>query len=284
MEVEGCSAQPEGVDDDRLGVLLNYICAGVLMITTFRLYRRFGQRRSGRMATLTEAGMSLGYLLGGLCHDIFANRASDDNCSNPFFYPTFCVSYLAMAASARAWLSFGTRLPRAAHCVSASLLLCSGLIMTGATWCSMSTRKYAGTTDDCPASTQAACDATMMAGEALFYAAWVGAWVVVAAALRTEVQGCREHALNVLAATALLAGPGQILVVCGLPLLYVNADEVAAEAMRLYCSLRTGVTYIIAVLVSHLFTSALLERLLSRGLVVHSTDAQAHIRLKDQSS
>ena len=31
------------------------------------------------------------------------------------------------------------------------------------------------------------------------------------------------------------------------------------EAMRLYCGLRTGVTYIVAVLVSHLFASALLE-------------------------
>ena len=32
MGLDGCSSQPEGVDDDAAGVLLNYVCAGVLLI------------------------------------------------------------------------------------------------------------------------------------------------------------------------------------------------------------------------------------------------------------
>jgi hypothetical protein len=265
----GCSSQPEGVDDDRLGVLLNYVCSAVLVGTTLRIFKRFGVTH-GRSSMLTEAGMSVGYVLGGLCHGSFANRAHDDSCANTNFYPTFACSYLAMAGSAHAFLSFAserTMLPRAAFGVYASLALCSALIFGGASWCTLSVRKYDGNTDDCPTSQQATCDATMMAGEALFYAAWVATWVVVAMALQPILHDARERALNVSAAVALFFGPGQILVVCAVPLAYTpSVAAAAAEAMRVYCALRTGVTYILAVLASHLFTSALMERLLQRSL------------------
>jgi hypothetical protein len=84
---------------------------------------------------------------------------------------------------------------------------------------------------------------------------------------------------------ALLFGPGQVLGVCMAPVAWLalvpqphagdaggesaydtlaHGHEAQALAMRWYCLLRTGVTYILAVLVSHLFTFALSDRIFSR--------------------
>ena len=89
------------LDDDRLGVLLNYVCSAILLAAACALLRRYGRR--GLRGTLTELGMSLGYLLGGLVHDRFPNRAVRDVCAHRYFYPTFAASYAAMIASAWAW-------------------------------------------------------------------------------------------------------------------------------------------------------------------------------------
>ena len=47
------------------------------------------------------------------------------------------------------------------------------------------------------------------------------------------------------------------------------AALVAELAMRWYCALRTGVTYILAVLLSHLSTSAVSSHLLARADVAY---------------
>ena len=98
----GCSAQPEGVDDDQIGVALNYTCSFVLLCFAFALWRRHGYRRA-RSGIVCELGMALGYFTGGLVHGAFANRASDDDCASSMFYPVFSISYLGMLASAAAW-------------------------------------------------------------------------------------------------------------------------------------------------------------------------------------
>ena len=54
----GCSAAPEGVDDDRIGVGLNYACGATLFVAATLLWRRGGTR-----GALTELGMALGYPL-----------------------------------------------------------------------------------------------------------------------------------------------------------------------------------------------------------------------------
>ena len=88
MSQEGCSAQPEGVDDDGLGVELNYICAAVLLVVALVLRARHGYA-TARRAILYEIGMSIGYLFGGVVHGTFPNRASDDACAAYWFYPLF---------------------------------------------------------------------------------------------------------------------------------------------------------------------------------------------------
>ena len=63
LHAAGCSASPEGVDDDRVGVALNYVCGATLLAAALLLHRR-GGRRAAR-GVCTELGMALGYLLGG---------------------------------------------------------------------------------------------------------------------------------------------------------------------------------------------------------------------------
>ena len=65
---------------------------------------------------------------------------------------------------------------------------------------------------------------------------------------------------NIMAPIALIAGPGQIMLVCVMPVILSIAsggtvNEGMANGMKWYCTLRTGITYIIAVLFSHLFTA-----------------------------
>ena len=69
----------------------------------------------------------------------------------------------------------------------------------------------------------------------------------------------------------LLLGPGQIYLVCAVPLALHpgDADAAGAASMRWYCALRTGVTYILAVLLSHLSTSAVSSHLLARADVAY---------------
>ena len=101
----GCSAQPEGVDDDQIGVAMNYICFLILSVLAYHMYVKHGYK-TAKKAIFTEIGMALGYLFGGMCHGSFANRASDDNCANKYFYTLFAISYLSMIISSIAWLSF----------------------------------------------------------------------------------------------------------------------------------------------------------------------------------
>ena len=96
-------------------------------------------------------------------------------------------------------------------------------------------------------------------------------WAVVACMLHPLLVTPAERALNRLAPAVLLLGPGQILAVCALPLLYTRSTAAAvAEGMRIYCSLRTGVTYILAVLASHLASALLISRLYARLLYLES--------------
>ena len=50
-----------------------YVCAGVLLCTAAGLHCRFGWSRGGR-GVVTELGMSLGYLTGGLSHLLPCSR------------------------------------------------------------------------------------------------------------------------------------------------------------------------------------------------------------------
>lgn len=56
----------------------------------------------GLVVIKTEAGMSLGYLFGGLVHHLFANRASDDNCASALFYPAMALTWFCRKQSAAA--------------------------------------------------------------------------------------------------------------------------------------------------------------------------------------
>jgi hypothetical protein len=129
----GCSAQPEGVDDDQIGVALNYICSIILLVLAYHMYSKYGYQVA-KKAIQTEIGMSLGYFFGGLCHGSFANRASDDNCANRYFYPFFAISYLSMIISSLAWLSFASK-GSARLIVWWSLLASALLITAGSSWC-----------------------------------------------------------------------------------------------------------------------------------------------------
>ena len=170
MDSYGCSSQPEGVDDDTIGVIMNYVCSCVLIMTSMHLWRTFGWSRA-RAAILTEAGMAVGYFTGGLSHSVLANRAHDDDCANRYFYPTFCTSYLSMILSSLAWLSAADALPRvdrrsrSVFTTRVGLLLAAVLIAAGACQCTASLRLFSGPSDPCPTTSQALCDATMMAGE-----------------------------------------------------------------------------------------------------------------------
>ncbi|GMI35520.1 hypothetical protein TeGR_g3478 [Tetraparma gracilis] len=258
----GCSSQPEGVDDDAIGAALNYACSLALFGVALRIYRRHRSQPFALAVTLTELGMSLGYLLGGVVHGTFPNRASDDNCASRFFYPLFSVSYLSMIGSCVAWLSLaGPSRPK--KLAEATLLASSLFIAGGAAACQATVELYPGRTDDCPPARQASCDRAMMFGEGLFYFVWCLCWLVVARDLHRRCLTRKQRVLNFLAPAALLLGPGQILLVCLLPVVFAPSVSVGMErSMALYCALRTGVTYILAVLACHLFTARVSERLL----------------------
>ena len=277
MVLDGCSAQPEGVDDDRLGVLLNYVCSAALLAAACALLRRYGRR--GLRGTLTELGMSLGYLLGGLVHDRFPNRAVRDVCAHRAFYPTFAASYAAMIASAWAWSGADapgspprTKLgARALLATRAALLASALLIVGGALACQAGGATLVDAKiDDCGAG-HPRCDAVMLGGEGLFYLAWIFAWAVAAARVAPRLKGPWARRHNAASVGWLLLGPGQIYLVCAVPLALHpgDADAAGAASMRWYCALRTGVTYILAVLLSHLSTSAVSSHLLARADVAY---------------
>ena len=143
--LDGCSAQPEGVDDDRLGVFLNYACSLVLLGLGLVLARK--HRAVCRPEVITEVCMSLGYVLGGAVHGLFANRANDDQCSNVWFYPVFALSYGSMIGSAAAWLSMAPQ-GYTRQVLNAALLVSALLITSGASWCQATLDLYHGSTDD----------------------------------------------------------------------------------------------------------------------------------------
>ena len=96
----------------------------------------------------------------------------------------------------------------------------------------------------------------------VFYVAWIAAWAVAAARLSPILAApAKRH--TVLSVAWLFLGPGQILFVCAAPLLFYDAARAAAASMRWYCRARTGVTYILAVLGSHLSTAVVSSSLLN---------------------
>ena len=88
----GCSGDNNGVDNDFVGVILNYVCSFVLFVLGSHLWHKHGYKKA-KIGILTEYGMSLGYLTGGLVHHFFADRASDKNCASKYFYFIFGLSY-----------------------------------------------------------------------------------------------------------------------------------------------------------------------------------------------
>ena len=125
-----CSEQAYGVDDDFEGVILNYVCSVALFCTAVHLWHSHGWRRASS-GILTEAGMCIGYLLGGLVHHLFPNRASNSQCASGWFYVLFPLSYLAMIYSGWAWLGVTTRLPRVVLYVKVVWFIAAVLIATG---------------------------------------------------------------------------------------------------------------------------------------------------------
>ena len=331
----GCSPQAEGVDDDLVGVALNYACGVFLFWLALHLFWTHSNAGSGSSSSsharssssprrldakvtsgiLTELGMGVGYLTGGIVHHLFPNRAVNNHCAAWGFYPVFCVSYLGMIVSALAWLGvsrgggvdegdsegFGRRRPiRSRHssggfdsiacvrCVTECLLVLSAIfIVVGSTWCELGGATLIQMGEKCSAGKgQATCDAVMMAGEGIFYVVWIFAWAVVAAHLDREYFSAStrserpedgghgrclcfsDRALNWAAPLVLLVfGPGQILAVSLLPVVFARPGEsmadIGATSLDWYCKLRTGVTYILAVLACHFFTFLISGRIFS---------------------
>jgi hypothetical protein len=56
LHSHGCSTNPEGVDDDYIGVLLNYACAAVLAGLAVHLWHHHGWQRA-RIGIFTESFM-----------------------------------------------------------------------------------------------------------------------------------------------------------------------------------------------------------------------------------
>ena len=246
----GCSPMSEGVDDDLLGVILNYLLGLTLLLLS--LYISSTPSPNPTLVRC-ELGMSLGYLLGGVVHGTFPNRASDDNCAAYWFYPLFSMSYTCMIYSCYVYLSLSPPSPmrwklQAALCVSAFLVLTGGMI------CQLTVDLYPGKLDDCPPSSQAACDKVMMSGEGVFYVAWTLVWWSVG----KSYKGSRTT-WNSVSRYALVFGPMQILAVCIVPVAMSVAgggtvEEGMGRSLEVYCGVRTGVTYILAVLASHFGT------------------------------
>lgn len=177
MGAGACSPQPEGVDDDQTGVLLNYVAGVVLFSLAVKLYIM----KVSIHGVVCEAGMSVGYIFGGLCHGSFANRAHNDNCANTYFYPFFVASYDSMIVSSLAWLTFAAPEMKAKKWTQNALYLSAALITSGGTMCQFTVDLFPGTKDDCEsADGGAVCDRFMMTGEGIFYLAWIATWAVVA--------------------------------------------------------------------------------------------------------
>ena len=286
----GCSAGlSEGVDDDFVGVIMNFVCALTLVCTASHIYIHYYNRHKGAATGVkTEFGMSLGYLFGGLVHGWMANRASDDDCASNYFYPVFAISYLSMVWSADNWLEvcdhipfdarthakikdirFIRRIQKIRKCfIRPTLYLSAILLFTGATWCQLfsSVQFHEGNLDDCAgANPPALCDAMFATGEGIFYVFWVFVWVVVAmeVSYRELCDTFCDKLLNVLAPLALFVGPGQIFVVSAVAiLLYGAGGQGQIVGLEWYCHMRVGVTYIIAVLLSHICSTLLMTRVL----------------------
>lgn len=265
MAATNQSACSTGVDDDMIGVAMNYICCAILAAAAFHLHKRHGWQRA-HVAIKTEVGMSLGYLFGGLVHHLFANRASGNDCASLLFYPLFALSYSTMIYSGWCWLGIATRLQRAVLATRCVWAVSGVLIVTGASWCQVTVRLLPGVRapDTCPASAQPTCDQVMFLGEGIFYIVWCATWLVAALDVRVHCATCGEHLLNWLAPLVLLYGPGQIIAVGLLPLLLYPTEEAVLKAEEWYCGLHTGVTYIVAVLVTHVITTVLSDRLFAR--------------------
>ena len=288
----GCSAGlSEGVDDDFVGVIMNFVCAFTLICTTWHIYAHYYNRHEGAVTGMrTEFGMSLGYLFGGLVHGWMANRASDDNCASNYFYPVFAISYLSMVWSADGWLVVCDRVPfdmrahakikdvRLIGCIRKirqyfirpTLYLSAVLLFSGATWCQLfsSVEFHEGNLDNCPGgNAPALCDMMFASGEGIFYVFWVCVWIIVAIEISYRglcVTFC-DKVTNLLAPLALFFGPGQIFVVSAAAILIYGANgEGQAVGLAWYCEMRVGVTYIVAVLLSHICSTVLMTRVLFR--------------------
>ena len=258
--MSACSGSDHGVDDDFVGVLMNYLCCVILLVLGSHLWRTHGWERA-KNGTLCEYGMSVGYLTGGLVHHLWSYRASNNSCASQFFYPVFALSYGSMIASTWAWLDMARR-NRRVYVVRGILVGSSVCIVTGATWCQATVHLVPGKTGDCPSGKQPLCDVIMAAGEGGFYLTWSLVWFVVAYDMHPICQSWAERTSNWLAPVFLAFGPLQIVLVSVIPMLLGGGPT---ESLRLYCDLRVGVTYIVAVLLCHVCSVVVSDRVLSRS-------------------
>ena len=235
----GCSSQPEGVDDDMVGIALNYACSATLLIFAVQLYRTDTKcEKMKRHAIRTELGMSVGYLTGGLVHHLWGNRAADDTCASTWFYPVFTISYLSMIFSCWSWMNIITTSPRyhiTRTIVRAFLALSTVCISIGGFWCQCSLTLYSGNEDECTSTKggQAMCDRLYNLGEGIFYIFWFVAWFLTTLeiqAMYVPFELSLQCLYNWAATFALLFGPIQIMVVSVLPIvLYVVFEREARE-------------------------------------------------------
>ena len=236
---------------------------------------------------LTQLFMAGGYLFGGLGHHVFPNRAVDSPCGDHNFYGTWLLAYSCQAASCIAWCVWAdryvgwkwTRLPMLAMCATA--LVSGGIIVLGSLWCLLSGavrhQPTAARYDVCKGE-RPKCDEWIQSGELLFYAAWGGAWSLVAfcnciflrdhshrlpesgilRGMWLEFTMSRElkvrllHMLNLWAPFALFAyGPFLIIYVV---MYALNNDMSAEEGGKIYAENNIGLVYHCGVLSCHLCT------------------------------
>eukprot|EP00747_Dinoflagellata_sp_TGD_P129533 gnl/TRDRNA2_/TRDRNA2_174696_c1_seq10.p1 gnl/TRDRNA2_/TRDRNA2_174696_c1~~gnl/TRDRNA2_/TRDRNA2_174696_c1_seq10.p1 ORF type:complete len:179 (+),score=15.55 gnl/TRDRNA2_/TRDRNA2_174696_c1_seq10:209-745(+) len=178
-----------------------------------------------------------------------------------------------MIVSMWSWLYIAEQSKRI-YFIRAIIAASATLIAVGAVWCQLTVRLFPGKVDSCPHGPEPLCDAIMATGEGIFYFIWGAVWFVVAGSIHGRCRGTWEKTANWLAAIFLALGPWQILMVSGIPLL-IGGEGITD---KLYCSLRTGVTYIVAVLLCHanlprVPASAPLERKNYRVRSYRSVDA-----------
>ena len=116
--------------------------------------------------------------------------------------------------------------------------------------------------DQCPKDGQPMCDKVMGGGEGLFYFIWGIVWFKVAGNLHGVCVTLMEKVANWLAPVFLAFGPWQILLVAVVPMLLGKTTH---ESLALYCYLRVGVTYIVAVLLCHICTVVVTDRIFARS-------------------